>query len=702
MRKLLTILLLSISSIVFAQEMSVKSFQLVETDLTANTPGTMVQDQNGNLCALIKLETSLDGFTFDVGSLGVREVKRVGGEIWVYVPFGTRRITLSHQQLGVIRDYPLPCAIERGRTYIMTIVAGTVRTIVEQASTKQFLQIEVTPSDAILEVNGKIKVVDNGVYHELLPFGKYQYKAYCKNYHDLIGVIEIADPDNTHRLNLKLNPAFGHISILEGNQADSKGAVVYIDEQYMGTIPLRNVQLNSGSHNIRVIKELYEAYNENVVINDEENLELKPNLTPDFAEVTLVTSEDAEIYINGDLKGKHTWKGKLVTGSYIFESKQKGHISTEQSYDISRANNNQQTIQLQRPIPIYGSLAISSTPSNAKIYIDGKQVGETPKYISKQIIGEYSVKIELAGYVSQTKRINITEGNESSLSFTLEKSKVNVEDSIKEEAIPFQLVEEKPSFQGGDANQFSKWVNSQLVYPEIAKDNGVQGRVTLQFTVMTDGTVAHVKVLRGVGPALDKEAVRVVSMSPKWKPGKQRDRAVPVTYTFPVIFALRTNHTPNSSVADRKIYSKYATIRVGEKVSAKLSDGTIDHWEASDYLVPNNDGTVTAKKEGVTVGWGYIKGSPKMFQFNILGLSANIPSDSPPYEVYSKKVTLKVGDHIIAKLQEGEVQTWEINDYNIDYISIDNNILTATKAGNITIWGRINGSPKLFEITIKN
>ena len=113
------------------------------------------------------------------------------------------------------------------------------------------------------------------------------------------------------------------------------------------------------------------------------------------------------------------------------------------------------------------------------------------------------------------------------------------EEVVEEDAIPFQLVEEKPSFQGGDANQFSKWVNQRLVYPEIAKENGVQGRVTLQFTVEKDGTVTKVKVLRGVDPSLDKEAVRVVSMSPKWKPGKQRDRAVPVTYTFPVIFQLR-------------------------------------------------------------------------------------------------------------------------------------------------------------------
>ena len=113
------------------------------------------------------------------------------------------------------------------------------------------------------------------------------------------------------------------------------------------------------------------------------------------------------------------------------------------------------------------------------------------------------------------------------------------EEVVEEETIPFQLVEEKPKFQGGDANDFTKWVNQRLVYPEVAKENGVQGRVMLQFTVNTDGSVSGVKVLRGVDPSLDKEAVRVVSMSPKWTPGKQRDRKVKVTYTFPVIFQLR-------------------------------------------------------------------------------------------------------------------------------------------------------------------
>ena len=113
------------------------------------------------------------------------------------------------------------------------------------------------------------------------------------------------------------------------------------------------------------------------------------------------------------------------------------------------------------------------------------------------------------------------------------------EEDVTEETLPFVMVEQKPKFNGGDANEFSKWVNSRLQYPQICIENGRQGRVTLSFTIKADGSLSDVKVLRGVDPALDQEAVRVVMSSPKWTPGKQRDRAVAVSYTFPVIFQLR-------------------------------------------------------------------------------------------------------------------------------------------------------------------
>ena len=104
------------------------------------------------------------------------------------------------------------------------------------------------------------------------------------------------------------------------------------------------------------------------------------------------------------------------------------------------------------------------------------------------------------------------------------------------QAVPFAQIELKPTFQGGDANTFSKWVSQHLQYPKEAKDDGIQGRVMVQFTICDDGVVRNVKVLRGVHPLLDAEALRVISSSPNWKPGMQGGKPVNVTFLFPVIF----------------------------------------------------------------------------------------------------------------------------------------------------------------------
>lgn len=115
----------------------------------------------------------------------------------------------------------------------------------------------------------------------------------------------------------------------------------------------------------------------------------------------------------------------------------------------------------------------------------------------------------------------------------------HIKREVIKDAVPFNLVDVKPKFQGGDANTFAKWVSAHLTYPEEAKEACVSGRVLLQYVVNTDGSVSDVKVLRGVHPALDAEAVRVVSSSPDWTPGQQKDQPVKVTYQFPVIFQLK-------------------------------------------------------------------------------------------------------------------------------------------------------------------
>lgn len=100
----------------------------------------------------------------------------------------------------------------------------------------------------------------------------------------------------------------------------------------------------------------------------------------------------------------------------------------------------------------------------------------------------------------------------------------------------YVVVEQKPSFQGGDYNTFQKWVQQHLTYPETEYNNGIQGRVTVRFIVNWDGSVKDVQVLRGVTEALDSTAVKVVKASPRWTPGMQRGRKVAVQLDFAVVF----------------------------------------------------------------------------------------------------------------------------------------------------------------------
>ncbi|MBR6881792.1 MAG: TonB family protein, partial [Bacteroidales bacterium] len=128
---------------------------------------------------------------------------------------------------------------------------------------------------------------------------------------------------------------------------------------------------------------------------------------------------------------------------------------------------------------------------------------------------------------------------------------VSVDFADTTQSVPFQLVEQKPTFQGGTAAEFSQWVNANLKYPQTAKDAGVQGRVTLQFTVYPDGSVRDTKVLRGAHPDLDAEALRVVSASPNWTPGYVKGEPVKVTYTFPVIFRLNGDKNEQKTASIR-------------------------------------------------------------------------------------------------------------------------------------------------------
>ena len=130
-------------------------------------------------------------------------------------------------------------------------------------------------------------------------------------------------------------------------------------------------------------------------------------------------------------------------------------------------------------------------------------------------------------------------GNDEAEGEVLKAKEVVVDEKpAEEETKVFDVVEQMPSFPGGDA-ELMKFLNSHIKYPAVAEENGIQGRVVATFVVERDGSITDVKVIKSVDPSLDKEAIRVLKSMPKWIPGKQNGSAVRVKYTVPVTFRLQ-------------------------------------------------------------------------------------------------------------------------------------------------------------------
>ena len=146
--------------------------------------------------------------------------------------------------------------------------------------------------------------------------------------------------------------------------------------------------------------------------------------------------------------------------------------------------------------------------------------------------------LEIMDNDSKVEESTIQASDDTQAAVEVKYTPVEVEEEEVEEEQIFQIVEEAASFPGG-IGECKKWLGKNIKYPTISQENGVQGRVIVQFVINRDGSIVDAKVVRGVDPYLDKEALRVVNQMPKWSPGKQRGKAVRCQFTLPVQFRLQ-------------------------------------------------------------------------------------------------------------------------------------------------------------------
>ena len=401
LRNIVLVFLLACAGVLQAQQLKVIEFR---ADLTlTDAVKYPKEDFNGDRCGLIKLGLALPktdiAFEGDIVSYEFKE-----GEWWIYMPRGSNWLTIKSKSSAYL---PLRYEFEglQGNvTYVMNVEKPSVGLEPEVIS-EQYLIFQIKPTDAVLEVNEQQWTVSSeGTARRFVRFGTYSYRVQAPNYYPETGTVTVNDPKNKKIVNVDLRPNFGWIEVKDGN---AQGAAVYVDNAYIGKAPCKSEALKSGEHVVRIVKDMYAPYNEKVTVSDKETATLSPTLTADFARVTLSVDADAEIWVNEEKKGTRIWTGNLATGTYRIECRLASHEPTATTKEITNTMDGQ-TIILAAPKPIYGSLNVESTPDFAKIFIDGKVMGETPHFIPQLLIGQHELKLTKEGYADFIQAVTIT------------------------------------------------------------------------------------------------------------------------------------------------------------------------------------------------------------------------------------------------------------------------------------------------------
>ena len=594
-----------------AQQIAVISFRALSNDLDARASYPK-EDKNGEKAALIKIVTTETGFEFDAGVIGIVATVQKTSEIWLYVPRGSKVVTIKHPKLGLLRNYPYPQSIEAGEVYEMVLTTGKVIITVEEPTIEtQWLIITTDPAGADVYINNQ--PAGKTPYQNELPSGKYTWRVSKELYLPEAGIAELQSSGEKQVMNVKMKPNFGTLNL---TSLPENGANVSLNGIETGkTTPCSIEKIPSGEHSISLSLDMYETAIQRINLAAGETKQVSLNMNPTFAQVTISTDPAADIYINGQLKAKTTWQGRLNPGVYTFEAKLDKHFTATEKQTVTVG----QPLNVKlNPIPKTGNLKIVTAPYDATIKIDGKDCGKTPVTLKNFLIGDYTVELSLPGYATSYEKTTITEGLTAEINTTLQygmqveitsnpggaalfidekpsgktpytgtlgfgshnlrvesngkKAKKVVQvsqggasafalvitsnitetssgfneydqtpnqvDETEESKPIFNIVEEMPSFTGGEG-ELAKFLGANIIYPQIAKESGIQGTVYVSFVVDSKGKVTNVKVLRGIGGGCDEEALRVFRMMPSWRPGKQNGQSVRVQFNMPLRF------TPN-------------------------------------------------------------------------------------------------------------------------------------------------------------
>ena len=373
-------------------------FKLEENDMDALIHHYKI-DQNGNKMAIIKMVNPNKGFAFDIGSIGDALVEEKKGETWVFVPQNTKRITVNHESLGVLRNYEIPLEIEAGRVYSVTLISGTVKKEVVEAP-PDFIKINSIPEGADIFINDIPLNKKTPLTNHSIAIGEYTITLSKPLYYNYKRSVTIK-PNEDNKFTFTLRPNFGSLQCIADK--DLQDAVIFIDEEEKGSLNKLITPIKTGTHTLLIKKELYADYTTKFTIADGEAKQLNIALTPTFGTILINTNPaNSSLFINKEKQPINTVI-KKPAGNYFIEITNEKYYTIAKNIELTQQQQYTETITLT---PKTGNIEIITTPDEAEVWLNNiKQTRTTPMVIRDVMVGDYAIEIKKNGYTTLQKNI---------------------------------------------------------------------------------------------------------------------------------------------------------------------------------------------------------------------------------------------------------------------------------------------------------
>lgn len=287
---LLVISLFFVATATKAQnKIQVTSFNRMETDVTARITAPQ-RDQNGEVCALIRIVTTEKDLMFEPDALGIVSRENKPGEIWLYIPRGARRISIMHDKFGVLRNYFYPDIIEKATVYEMEIQIGDGTQQTPANTNTQLIVMRPDPATANIYIDDEKVPTENGLFTATMKKGTHTYRVESPMYAPEAGVIDLGSEQKIMSVTLK--PRFGYLEIFSLPEQDAK---VYINNELAGQTPYKSDRMPLQEYRIRIEKDFFFPMDSTVTIfagkTSSLTFKMKSTIKPKEPRRTLVMAE---------------------------------------------------------------------------------------------------------------------------------------------------------------------------------------------------------------------------------------------------------------------------------------------------------------------------------------------------------------------------------------------------------------------------